>query len=285
MAEGKRIRKVLKDIGVGLSTAKEFLESNGYSDINPNSRLDDKAYDLLLGEFAADQKMKEEAEAKAEVLQKRNDERLAAAEEKEEPVVIKAKVEKTEGPKVMGSVAIEDIDPEVKKKKVEEDKVKKEAEEAEEAKKAEEVKTKEKAEQAEEEKKTEEEKKAEEVIRAKVDKLAGAKVLGKMDLPVEKPKEKKPVATSTDSADKKRKRKRVRRPVKGESGGAKGGQKGAKREKRAELSDEEIQKQFHRNLVPLTYLQLCLSRVNVRQNQVLLTIAFRYMCITIHVRM
>jgi len=220
MAEGKRIRKVLKDIGVGISTAKEFLESNGYSDINPNTRLDDKAYGLLLGEFAADQKLKEEAEAKAEVLQKRNDERLAAAEEKIAPpptpptsepeptpepkpesTVIKATVKKAVGPKLVGKVNLEDLDPVAKKKKAVAEKARKEAEEAESAKKAVEAKVEKataliktkaveaatakkdaataKKEAAAAKKEAEEAKKDGEVIRAKVDKLAGAKVLGK----------------------------------------------------------------------------------------------------------
>lgn len=249
MSEGKRIRKVLKDIGVGLSTAKEFLETNGYEDINPNSRLDDKAYDLLLGEFAADLKMKEDVAAKAEVLQKRNDERLAAAEEKvEAPKVIKATVEKAEGPKLVGKVAIEDIDPAAKKKKVAEDKAKKEVEEVETAKKVVAEKVKTKAAETAATKKAEEEKKDGEVIRVSVGKLAGAKVLGKMELPVERPK--KPVATSVDSADKKRKRKRVRRPIKGETGA--GAARGRGREKKPELSDEEIAKQIKETLARLS---------------------------------
>ncbi len=248
MAEGntRRLGAVASDLNVGKGTIVEFLRNNGHEDIKPNSKLDDGMYDLLLGEFAADRKLKEEAEAKAEVLQKRNDERLAAAEEKEQPVVIKATVE-AKGPKVMGSVALEDIDPAAKKKKGEEEKTRKEAEKAESAKKTAEEDAKAKAEQSAAAKQAEEEKRQQEVIRASADKLVGAKVLGKMDLPVEKPK--KPVATSTDSADKKRKRKRVRRPIKGEPGT---GQRGRGREKKPELSDEEIQKQIKETLARLS---------------------------------
>ena len=99
-----------------------------------------------------------------------------------------------------------------------------------------------------------------EVIKVNVVKLAGAKVLGKMELPVEKPREKKPVATSNDSADKKRKRKRVRRPAEGAapptSGGAAPRSAGppgrAPREKKAELTDEDIQKQIKETLARLS---------------------------------
>jgi hypothetical protein len=65
----------------GSCTAAEFLEKKGYSDINPNTKLDDKAYNLLLDEYQADRKVKQEADKKAEVLQQRKEERLAAAEE------------------------------------------------------------------------------------------------------------------------------------------------------------------------------------------------------------
>ncbi|MBI1287099.1 MAG: translation initiation factor IF-2 [Flavobacteriales bacterium] len=262
MSEGKqrRLGAVATDLNVGKATIVDFLKGKGFADVNFNSKLDENMYNLLVDEFAADRKLKMEAEAKAELLQARKDERMAAAEEKEEAKqqeVIKAEGHKVEGPKVMGSLKLEDIDPAARKKKLEEEKAQKaqqEKEAAEAAAKAadEAKKQKEAAEvkAAEEAKKAEKEKEEGEVIRAKVEKLAGAKVLGKMELPVEKPREKKPVATSNDSADKKRKRKRVRRPVSGEEGGQQGGRGG--REKKQELSDEEIQKQIKETLARLS---------------------------------
>lgn len=254
MAEGtlRRLGAVARDLNVGKTTIVDFLKQNGYEDVNPNSKLDQKMYDILVDEFAADRKLKMEAEAKAEQLQARKDERIAAAEEQEEEKqqekqeakeeVVKAEVEKVEGPKVKGSVNLEDFDPAARKKKLAEEKAKQEKEAAEAA-------AKEKAQKEADAKKAEEEKQEDEVIKAKVEKLAGAKVLGKMELPVEKPK--KPVATSNDSADKKRKRKRLRRPVKGETGAgsAKGGRA---REKKPELTDEEIQKQIKETLARLS---------------------------------
>jgi len=260
MAEGQRISKVLKDIGVGLNTAKDFLESKGFSDITPNTRLDEKAYELLISEFAADRKVKEEADAKAEVLQRRKDERLAAAEEKAEEV-IKAKAEKVEGPKLVGSMKLEDLDPAVRKKKAEEEKARKEAEAAA-AAAAEAAKAKQEVEAAAEAaaqaaaaaKKEAETVAEDDVIKVKVEKLTGPKMVGKMELPVEKEREKKPVATSNDSADAKRKRKRVRIPVQGEAGGAnkKPQKPGTRPEKKSELSDEEIQKQIKETLARLS---------------------------------
>ncbi len=254
MAEGKlrRLGAVARDLNVGKTTIVEFLKDKGFDDINPNSKLDEKQYGLLVDEFAADRKLKMEAEAKAEQLQARKDERIAAAEEQEEEKkeeVVKAAPEKVEGPKVMGSLNLDELTPEARKKKAAEEKAKKDKEEAEAAEAA----AKAKAEKEAEDKKQAEEKEEGEVIKAKVEKLAGAKVLGKMELPVEKPREKKkPVATSNDSADKKRKRKRVRRPVQGESGGKPGGGNRGGREKKPELTDEEIQKQIKETLARLS---------------------------------
>eukprot|EP00736_Rhodelphis_marinus_P005414 Rmarinus@m.27963 len=121
MAEGKlrRLGAVARDLNVGKTTIVEFLKDKGFDDINPNSKLDEKQYGLLVDEFAADRKLKMEAEAKAEQLQARKDERIAAAEEQEEEKkeeVVKAAPEKVEGPKVMGSLNLDELTPEARKK-------------------------------------------------------------------------------------------------------------------------------------------------------------------------
>lgn len=100
-----------------------------------------------------------------------------------------------------------------------------------------------------------------EVIRAKAETLSGPKVLGRMELPVEKERKPKPVASSTDDPKKKRKRKRV-----GTEGGG-GGQSGAPggigthqagrgprpgEAKKPALTDEEIQKQVKETLARLS---------------------------------
>lgn len=272
--------KVLKELGVGFGTVKDFLEGKGFEDINPNSRLDSKAYSLLLAEFQADRQVKQEAEKKAEVLQQRKEERLSAAEPKEvapQPVEdkpVEVPVEKPEdkpvaddartGPKVLGTMDLSSVDPRERKKQqvAKEKKAKEEAERkavaerlekaakddadrarlAEDAKKAAEVEIQKKAAK-------EAEKPAEpQIIRAVAEKLAGTKVLGKMELPVEK--ERKPVASSAGAADGKRKRKRVRVD---EGTAAKGATRGpAKREVKPALTEEEIQKQVKETLARLT---------------------------------
>jgi len=301
MAEDKlvRIGKVLKELGVGLATAKEFLESKGFDDINPNTKLDDAAYNLLLDQFAADRKVKQEADKKAEVLKERKEERLAAAEETRpekakapvaavpetpaQPVApapvadpmpatepVAAEEKPSTGPKILGSMDLSSVDPkERKKKQVEKEKKDKEEavakdkiekltkaakDDAERARMAEDAAKAAAEAIAKKEAAASEKAAPPEVIRAVADKLAGTKVLGKMELPVEK--ERKPVASSTGNTDSKRKRKRVRvdepaaapRPL----GTGPAANKGARREVKPALTEEEIQKQVKETLARLT---------------------------------
>jgi translation initiation factor IF-2 len=65
---GKPIRlgKAAGELNVGLPTLIEFLESKGIKiDSNPNTRLEQEHYDLLCQEFAADQNLKEQSKSVA----------------------------------------------------------------------------------------------------------------------------------------------------------------------------------------------------------------------------
>jgi translation initiation factor IF-2 len=112
------------------------------------------------------------------------------------------------------------------------------------------------------------------VIEAKAETLKGLKVVGKIDLPSQKKKSPKPVASSDDknqkeSKKKKRPRKRIRKEGEGaprdqqqqqrQGGGGpqrdkKGGRKGGKRGRfqKEELSDKEIQEQIKNTLAKLS---------------------------------
>ncbi len=94
------------------------------------------------------------------------------------------------------------------------------------------------------------------VLRAEAQKLAGPTVVGKIELPVERPKKKQPVASSSDDdSKKKRKRKRIAKP---ESGAPQGG--GQQRDNRGrgrqpdkpEVSDAAIQKEIKETLARLS---------------------------------
>jgi translation initiation factor IF-2 len=68
-----KLNKVVKELNVGLSTAVEFLHKKGFSDVesNPNARISDEQYDLLVNEFSKDKSQKIESG----ILAQRNKER------------------------------------------------------------------------------------------------------------------------------------------------------------------------------------------------------------------
>ncbi|GAA0874155.1 hypothetical protein GCM10009118_05630 [Wandonia haliotis] len=104
------------------------------------------------------------------------------------------------------------------------------------------------------EKKKEEPEKKIETIKAKTDKLSGPTVVGKIELPTEKPRTK--VDRSKDNADKK-KRKRIKkvnvdRAGQGGGGGAQVTKKGKKPVVKPQVSEEDIQKEIKETLARLS---------------------------------
>ena len=59
-----RLNKVTKECNVGLQTAVEFLQKKGFSDVeaNPNAKISQEQYDLLVAEFKNDQGLRRDAE-------------------------------------------------------------------------------------------------------------------------------------------------------------------------------------------------------------------------------
>ena len=58
-----RLNKVTRDLNVGLSTVVEFLHKKGFPvKEDPNAKIDDEAYDILVKEFKKDKNIKEESE-------------------------------------------------------------------------------------------------------------------------------------------------------------------------------------------------------------------------------
>ena len=229
-----------------------------------------------------EQEKVEEIEAKEEPKEEESKEeevevtRKAPEGPKIQSIERKEGEEKGSGPNVLGKIDLGSINAktrptskkqreEARKKEVAakakqkaEEEAKQKAVEEEKAKKAE-------ADKAAKEKEAEEKKKEGEVVKAKSEKLEGPSIVGKIDLPAERKKKKpKPVASSDDSKETekpKKKRKRIARPVEGKSqqGGQRGGKgrptkkgKGGRREQRAELSEEDIQKEIKETLARLS---------------------------------
>jgi len=68
-----RLSKVVKEIGVGIATIVDHLSKKGFKvDSNPNSKITDEQYNILLNDFQSDKKTKDEASllSKAKVVKK-----------------------------------------------------------------------------------------------------------------------------------------------------------------------------------------------------------------------
>ncbi|MDR1436871.1 MAG: translation initiation factor IF-2, partial [Candidatus Symbiothrix sp.] len=58
-----RLNKVTRNLNVGLTTVVDFLQKKGFpTEANPNVRIDDEAYELLVKEFNKDLNLKLESE-------------------------------------------------------------------------------------------------------------------------------------------------------------------------------------------------------------------------------
>jgi translation initiation factor IF-2 len=290
----KRLSKVTKEFNLGLTTVVDYLQEKGFEvESNPNAKISPDMYDALSAEFQTEKKVKEKSN-KIEV-KKPIKETISIEEEKKEPpkvekVPVVQKVEAVEPPKpkpeivkeasedqkglkVLGKIDLGGIETRrsPKKSNAKKETPKKEISKVDDVKKEVKKEAKEEvkvvAKEKELPKKNTEEKiekpKAElpkepDFIQAKAAKIDGPKVLGKIELPVERPK-KKPVASSKDSAGDKKKRKRIRKgPIqKGtgnfQAGGRRTGNRGSKkREPKAELTEEQVKKQIQETLARLS---------------------------------
>ncbi|MBK9146417.1 MAG: translation initiation factor IF-2 [Flavobacteriales bacterium] len=220
--KGIRLSKVTREFNLGLHTVVEFLATKGHAvESNPNGKITTAQYDLLEAEFGKDKEIKAQAQqtvqqrqeretivlgtaAKAEPKPKAKEEPAAAAPEAPpaaepakavapaeapapEPEVIKAKAQKAAGPKAVGKIDL--TAPKKSTKKKPEPAAEAPAEAPASAPPAAAPAPEPPAEP--------------ETIRVNVQKLAGVKQMGKIELPVEK--ERKP-AEKPDHERGKRKR-------------------------------------------------------------------------------
>ena len=274
---GKPIRlgKAAGELNVGIQTLIDFLQSKGIKiDTNPNTRLEPEHFDLLCQEFAADQNLKEQSKSAARrerresISLKDKPEETSTVETEEEDDDVTINIEEikhqvfTETPKeetpktpesssestdikvqVVGKIDLSSIN-----QKTRPDKKKPEPVQPEVIK--EEVKIEETAPEKEAEPEIE-------TIRFERQVLSGPTVLGKIELPVEKPKTPSTPASKADNADSKRKRKRIKKVEvnPGSTAAKPGGQgkftPGQKFEKK-EISEQDIQKEIKETLARLS---------------------------------
>ncbi len=248
---GKPIRlgKAASELNVGLPTLVEYLSSKGINiDSNPNTKLDPEHFQILCTEFAADQTLKEQAKGsslkeKKESISLTDARQDMPAQEKPnddedgeeinleeikrqvfEPETIKSKQPESQV-NVVGKI---DLDQFNQKKKPEE----KKPEPVKEVKETPPVAPP-----------------VIETIKTERTILSGPTVLGKIELPVEKPKS---TASSNDDDANKKKRKRIKK-IEVPSGANKTqpAKPGFKLEKK-EISEHDIQKEIKETLARLS---------------------------------
>jgi translation initiation factor IF-2 len=259
MAVVKRLSKVARELNVGISTIVDFLNQQGNEiSSNPNTKIDENLYMLLLQEFQSEKFQKEKADqvridqSERKVISIHKEE-----QSKKEVEKIIAKADKLSGPSVLGKI---DLAP---KSKPAEKKIESVEKPKEESKPVE--KPKEESKPVENENNKENSESKIDTIKAEAKKLSGPKVLGKIDLPVEKPKTK----SNTDSENARRKRKRIKK-VNVEKAGKKASKefkKTNKTQQKAEVSQEEIQKEIRETLARLSSKGKSKSSKNRREKR------------------
>ncbi len=287
----KRLSKVTKEFNLGLSTVVDFLKDKGFEvESNPNAKISPEMYDVLSGAFQTEKKVKEKS--KNIEVKKPIKETISIEEEKPKPEVVKEELESVKGDlnsavdtsnptekkldspeevtsnkgelKVLGKIDLDNNkkveSPKAENEvpsKAEETKLDTQKEEPNSSKS--EVKEEVKDKDAQE---VSNEKTKDDFIKVKTTKIDGPKVLGKIELPVEKTK-KKPVASSNDGDKNKKKRKRIRKgpvaPDKNLQSGKGGNNRGSRgrdgrrgRDPKVELTEEEVKKQIQETLARLS---------------------------------
>ncbi len=119
-----RLIKVSKNLNVGISSLVEFLQKKGIQiEANPNVKIDEEQYEILIAEFAKDKNIKRKSQQAREKLHRKDENRdtVVAIEgyelpdkqpkKKSEPSEIKAEVPKELKPhfNVVGSIDLDDL--------------------------------------------------------------------------------------------------------------------------------------------------------------------------------
>jgi translation initiation factor IF-2 len=254
---GKPIRlgKAASELNVGLPTLVEFLGSKGISiDSNPNTKLDPEHFQILCTEFAADQTLKEQAKGSS---LKEKKESISLKDARQELPVQEKQQEEEEGDEInLEEIKRTVFEPETVKPKANEPQVnvvgKIDLDQLNPKKKPE-VKQPEPIVEAPKpvEPKVEEKPSAPviETIKTERTVLSGPTVLGKIELPVERPK----TSSSSAAEEEKRKRKRIKK-VETPAAGAKTqpAKPGAFKVEKKEISEQDIQKEIKETLARLS---------------------------------
>lgn len=105
----QRLSKVIRELNISLTRAVDYLKSKDVElDANPNVKINEDVYNLLVDEFEQDKSKKEKSE---QVSQQKKEEKeiLKAKDEKARDEVVKAKSEGLSGPKTVGKIDLDAV--------------------------------------------------------------------------------------------------------------------------------------------------------------------------------
>ena len=110
-----RLNKATKECNVGLQTAIEFLQKKGFADVeaNPNSRITEEQYEMLLKEFSPDKVLRKEV---TEMQQQRQTNKEKERAARREEVMAETTQANISGPKVLGKIDLNASKPKSKSK-------------------------------------------------------------------------------------------------------------------------------------------------------------------------
>ena len=258
MADKKvsRLSKVAREFNVGLHTIVDYLKGQGHIvELNPNAKIDEQAYQLLVREFQSEKNVKEESTSLSKARGDLFDDEPSDQKGDEEVVI--------HMPQGDGGAIMPDRENEVRRPSIEEKKpkviskidlgdLKKKKKDIARAPEVSQVQD-----QAPKVEALPEVEKERETIKHTAEALKGPTVLGKIEIPVEEPKKKIPVASSSEEVETERKkRKRRKRIAVEEAGSAVGSPAKRRRPSRTpvkqELTEKEIQDQIKDTLARLT---------------------------------
>ena len=108
-----RLNKATKECNVGLQTAVKFLQKKGFSDVeaNPNGRITDEQYEMLLKEFSPDKVLHKEA---TEMQHQRQETKVKEKAARREEVMVETEHVTVSGPKVLGKIELNKPKPQPK---------------------------------------------------------------------------------------------------------------------------------------------------------------------------
>ncbi|MCM1292065.1 MAG: translation initiation factor IF-2 [Bacteroides sp.] len=97
-----KISKAAKDFNISIATVVDFLQQKGITiDNNPNSRIDDEAYELLVKEYNPDRELKNKSD---QVSTERKNKETVEAARPAEPAPVQEPKRQPVGPKVIGKI-------------------------------------------------------------------------------------------------------------------------------------------------------------------------------------